>query len=148
MTKAKSGNFVKVHFSCSLKDGSVIDTTEEKHPLGFTIGEMKYIPGFESAVEGMEPGEKKTITVPPDLAFGSHRDDLVIDLNKELFSDHIAPEIGEKIEVPLEGGGSRTMTVTRVDESRITLDANHPLAGKELIFEIELIEIGPGESRH
>ncbi len=96
----------------------------------------------------MEPGEKKTITVPPELAFGSHREDLVIDLNKELFPDNIAPEIGKKIEVPLEGGGSKTMTVTRVDESRVTLDANHPLAGKELIFEIELIEIGPGKSHH
>lgn len=141
MTQAKKGNVVKVQFACSLTDGTLIESSEEKNPIEFTIGENKYIPGFENAVEGMHPGDSKTVTVPPEQAFGTHREEFVIDVDKKLLPDDIAPDVGKKIDVPVKGGGARSMTITGVTDTQVTLDANHPLAGEDLIFHIELIEI-------
>ncbi|HDH96842.1 MAG TPA: peptidylprolyl isomerase [Proteobacteria bacterium] len=141
MAQAKEGDTVRVHYTGKLEDGTVFDSSVEREPLEFTIGEGQIIPGFEQAVIGMQPGEKKTVDVPPEKAYGPHREELVLEVERAKFPEHIDPQVGQQLQIPQPYGQAVIVTVTDVSETSVTLDANHPLAGKNLTFDIELIEI-------
>ncbi|WP_026954731.1 FKBP-type peptidyl-prolyl cis-trans isomerase [Algoriphagus vanfongensis] len=140
--QAKKGDNVQVHYTGKLEDGSVFDSSVQREPLGFTVGGGQMIQGFDAAVDGMAVGDKKTVTIPAAQAYGERRDDMMIDVPKTQVPADIKPEIG--MQLTLQGGNGQPMpvTVTHVDDEKITLDANHHLAGKDLIFDIELVKIG------
>ena len=141
MAQAKAGDTVKVHYTGKLEDGTVFDTSEERTPLEFTIGSGQIIPGFERAVVGMEPGETKTATIPPEEAYGLHREEMTITVEKEQFPDEINPEPGQQLQVQQPDGRMALVVISDVSESTVTLDANHPLAGQPLTFDIRLVDI-------
>lgn len=145
MAQAKSGDRVKINFTGKLDDGSVFANTEGSEPLEFKLGEGKIIPGIENAVEGMNVGESRTVTVTPEQAYGQHRDELVEEVSREKLPKDIEPQIGQRFEVPQQGGQPMILRVTEVSEQTVTLDGNHPLAGRDLTFELELVEI-PSQS--
>ncbi|MFW6357212.1 MAG: FKBP-type peptidyl-prolyl cis-trans isomerase, partial [bacterium] len=120
MAKAKSGDTVRVHYKGVLKDGTVFDSSEGSDPLEFTLGEGRVIPGFESAVEGMEEGESKNISVPHQEAYGDYRDDLAVQVEKERLPEDIKPEVGMILQVPSQQGTPVRVTVTDVSEATIT----------------------------
>ncbi|MFW6334724.1 MAG: FKBP-type peptidyl-prolyl cis-trans isomerase [Desulfosalsimonas sp.] len=141
MTQAKQGDTVKVHYKGKLDDGSVFDSSEGRDPLEFKIGDGNIIPGVEEAVEGMAPEETKEATIPPEKAYGEYRDEMVIEVDKSQFPENIDPEPGQQLELKQSEGQNIVVTVTNVGEEKVTLDANHPLAGKDLTFELTLKEI-------
>jgi FKBP-type peptidyl-prolyl cis-trans isomerase 2 len=141
MAQAKHGDTVKVHYTGKLEDGTVFDTSINRDPLQFTIGEGQIIPGFEQAVVGMNPGESKTTKVSADKAYGSHHKEEVLVVDRNQFPVDLKPEIGQKLQIRRTDGQTIVVTVTDVSESSVTLDANHPLAGKDLTFDIQLIEL-------
>lgn len=146
MAKPKIGDTVKVHYTGKLDDGKVFDSSVGKEPLTFKIGEKKVIPGFEQAVLELEPGEKKTITIKSDQAYGPHQKEMVITAERKDMPKNINPEIGQMLEMreqDKDGKPGRTFAVliTEITDTHVTLDANHPLAGKDLTFEIELVEV-------
>ncbi|MCT8336653.1 FKBP-type peptidyl-prolyl cis-trans isomerase SlyD [Methanoculleus chikugoensis] len=141
MAQAKAGDTVKVHYTGKLEDGTVFDTSEERTPLEFTIGSGQIIPGFERAVVGMEPGETKTATISPEEAYGQHREDMTITVERGQFPEDINPEPGQQLQVQQPDGRAAIVVVSDVTESTVTLDANHPLAGQPLTFDIELVDI-------
>lgn len=140
--EAKKGDSVQVHYTGRLEDGSVFDTSASREPLGFTLGDGNMIKGFDAAVYGMGIGDKKTVTIPAAEAYGVRRDDMMIEVPREHVPADILPEIGLSLVLQDEGGRPMPVTVVFVDEEKITLDANHELAGQDLIFEIELVKIG------
>lgn len=142
MAEAQQGDTVRIHYTGSLEDGTVFDTSENRDPLEFTLGEGEVISGFENAVQGMAEGETKTAEVPPDHAYGPRRDDLVLTVAKEQLPADLEPEVGDQLEMRTQDGQAFPVKVTQVGEEQVQLDANHPLAGEALIFEIELVEIG------
>jgi peptidylprolyl isomerase len=141
MGQAKANDRVKVHYTGSLKDGTVFDSSVKRDPLEFTIGQGMVIPGFENGIIGLKVGDKKTITIPPDQAYGEHRDDLVGVVDRTRLPENVKPEIGMILQARSPEGEMINVTVTDVTEAGVTLDMNHPLAGKELIFEVDLIEV-------
>lgn len=141
MSKVKEGDTVKVHYTGTLNDGSVFDTSEEREPLEFKLGEGQLIPGFEKAVTGMEKGESVEVTIPSEEAYGDAREDLVISVSKSDMPDDIEPAVGMQLQVNQPDGQPIPVRVTAVEEENIQLDANHPLAGEDLTFKIDLIEI-------
>lgn len=142
MEEAKQGNKVKIHYTGRLDDGSVFDSSMITDPLEFTLGNGEVIPGLEEAILGMTPGEKKTVTIPPDKAYGQRNDEMMIVVEREKFPPHIVPEVGQQLEIRRhEDGGTFPVTVAGVSEASVTLDANHYLAGKDLTFEIVLVEV-------
>lgn len=140
MAEAKNGDTVRIHYTGTLEDGSVFDSSEGQEPLEFTLGSGEVIPGFEAAIQGMQPGDKKEVTVVSDEAYGEHRSDWVLEVGREDFPTNIEPEVGQQLQLS-QGGQSFVVTVTDVSDASVTLDANHPLAGKDLTFELELVEI-------
>ncbi|HHN65998.1 MAG TPA: peptidylprolyl isomerase [Nitrospirae bacterium] len=141
MAKAKEGDTVRVHYSGFLEDGTVFDSSLERDPLEFTIGSGMLIPGFEDAVLGMDVGETKTVQISSDDAYGPRREELVITISREQIPPDIDPVTGQELQVRTPNGMVTNVLVTDVTEDTVTLDANHPLAGKDLIFEIKLVEI-------
>ena len=141
MEKAKMGDHVRVHYVGKLEDGTVFDTTMAREPINFTIGEGQVIPGFEQAVIGMEPGSPTTIHVPADKAFGPHRAEMVGMVHPDQLPEEIEPQVGQQLQIPRQDGPPFVVSVTDVSESAITFDANHPLAGHDLVFDIRLVEI-------
>jgi peptidylprolyl isomerase len=141
MAKAKNGDTVKVHYTGKLEDGTVFDSSERREPIKFTIGDGNVIPGFEEAVVGMSPGESKTEKVSADQAFGPYREELVVDIDRERMPGEGDPKVGQRLRVQKTDGGITEVLVTGVTESKVTLDANHPLARSDLIFDIQLLEI-------
>ncbi len=141
MAQAKAGDKVRVHYTGTFDDGAVFDTSLEGEPLEFTVGEGEVIPGFDHAVHGMNEGETCNIAIPPDEAYGNHRDDLVAVINREQLPPEIEPEVGMVLEMSSEDGIVTNVTITEIGDDTITLDANHELAGKKLNFEITLVEI-------
>lgn len=141
MATAEKGDTVKVHYTGKLEDGTIFDSSREREPLEFTIGEGKVIPGLEAAVIGMEAGESKSATVPPEDAYGERRSDRLLTVDREHVPDDLDPEVGQQLELKQPDGRKVPVIVARVSDSDITLDANHPLAGRELAFEMELVEI-------
>jgi len=141
MSAAKDGDTVKVHYTGRLHDGSVFDTSQDREPLEFTLGQGQLIPGFEQAVIGMSVGGKTTIEISPEDGYGPHREDMVESVPLTEFPPHLQPEPGQMLRVSQPNGDSLVVTITSVTEDTVTVDANHPLAGKDLIFDIELMEI-------
>lgn len=141
MSKAENGDTVKVHYTGKLESGEVFDTSEGKPPLQFTIGKGTLIPGFEKGVVGMEVGDKKTIELSPEDAYGARREELMVAVKKSEFPTNITPTVGQRLQIRLQDGNPITVTIADLNEDSITLDANHPLAGYTLYFEVELVEI-------
>lgn len=141
MAQAKQGDTVKVHYKGTLEDGQVFDSSAEREPLEFTLGQGQIIPGFEEAVVGMESGEVKTVKIPAERAYGPHRADMAVQVGRDQFPPDLHPEIGQMLEVNQENGDKIVVTVTEIDGDKVTLDANHPLAGKDLTFEIRIVEV-------
>ena len=141
MKKAATGNTVKVHYTGRLEDGTVFDTSEWRDPLMFTIGRKQMIPGFEAGVIGMEEGEKKMINIPSDAAYGPYRDDMVLDFPREHVPTDVELEIGGRFSLRAEDNQVISVVIKTISDDTVTLDANHDLAGKDLIFDIELVEV-------
>ena len=142
MAQAKKGDSVKVHYTGTLGDGTVFDSSDGREPMEFTLGAGQVIPGFDQAVDGMAAGEKTKLTIPTDEAYGAVREEMVLTVPKSQFPEDVTPEVGQQFEVGQEQGQGVVVKVTEIAEDSVTLDANHPLAGKDLTFEIELVEIG------
>jgi peptidylprolyl isomerase len=141
MTPAQEGNTVKVHYTGKLEDGTVFDSSHSREPIKFTIGSGAIIPGFEKAVIGLRPGEATTETVPAEEAYGPHREELVLEIAREQIPAEVEPQVGQRLQVRQEDGQALPVTVTEVTSETVTLDANHPLAGETLVFDIELLEV-------
>jgi peptidylprolyl isomerase len=141
MRSARHGDTVKVQYRGQLRDGSVFDASLEGEPLQFTIGKGEIMAGFEEAVVGMNPGEAKTADIPAEKAFGPYYEDMVVVVQKSDFPENVQPKVGQTLPISRSDGPAIDVTVTEVTESEVTLDANHPLAGEDLRFEIELIDI-------
>ena len=143
MAKAKPGDTVLVLYVGTLDDGKVFDSSE-KHgnkPLQITIGAGKVLPGFEQAIIGMKPNQTKIIHIPAEQAYGKYRDELVDTIRSRDYPKGYKPDVGDTFTVPLKDGGNTRVTVVEVYKDGLKIDANHPLAGKDLNFEIKLMEI-------
>lgn len=141
MAKAKQEDKVKIHYTGKFEDGTIFDSSVDRDPLEFTIGQAQVISGFETAVVGMNPGEKKTTTIPPEQAYGSLQKGMMLVVERSELPPDLDPKVGQQLKMSRPDGTSMVVLVTEVTEKSVTLDGNHPLAGKTLIFEIELIEI-------
>ena len=141
MAQAKTGDTVKVHFEGSLEDGSIFGSTMDEEPFEFTIGQKSMLPGFENAVIGMHKGETKTITLPPEEAYGPHKKELVQVMDRSGFPKEINLEIGKRLRVRTQDGKYAIVTIKDFKEDNIVIDENDPLAGKTLTFKIELVDI-------
>jgi len=141
MAEAKKGDAVKVFYIGRMEDGSVFDTSEGQDPLEFTIGKHEVIYGFEHAVIGMQPGESKTVTLSAEDSYGPHREDMVAEVPRKDVPEHIDLVVGNYLELTRGDGEAMPVKIAELNETTVTLDANHPLAGRELTFEIRLLEI-------
>jgi len=141
MAQAKKGDTVKVHYTGKLDDGTVFDSSLEREPLQFTIGEGQLIPDFEEGVVGLSPDESKTINIPADKAYGPHHEEMIMEVNRDQFPKDLEPRVDQRLQVSQPDGQSFVVLVTGVSETSVTLDGNHPLAGKDLAFDIQLVEI-------
>ena len=143
MSKVKDGDTVKVHYTGTLiEDGTVFDSSEDREPLEFTLGEGQLIPGFEQAVIGMEVGDDTTVEIASEDAYGERREDLELEVSKSDLPDNIDPQVGMQLQMQQqENGQAIPVQITAVEDEFVKLDANHPLAGKDLTFDIELVEI-------
>lgn len=142
MPKAKAGDSVKVHYTGKLKDGTVFDSSKGREPLAFQVGAGQMIKGFDAAVDGMEVGDTKTAEIPAAEAYGESRQDLMFDVPKSDLPEDLKPEVGQQLAMTQPNGQQVPVTVAKVEEDKVVIDANHQLAGKDLIFDIELVEIG------
>ena len=142
MSKAKKGDVVKVHYKGKLNSGEQFDSSEGREPLEFTVGAGQMIAGFDEAIPGMTIGEKKTITIAPENAYGEKKEEAMIEYPKSKIPANMKLEPGMKLQLRNEAGQPVPVIVTEVKDEIVILDANHELAGKELIFDIELVEIG------
>lgn len=149
MAQAKKGDKVRVHYTGRLEGGEVFDSSEcreddcgcESGPLEFTIGDGNVIPGFDQAVVGMAPGDSKTVVIPADQAYGARIDEMVAVVPRKDIPADLSLEIGNQLEVTQEDGSSFPVLITEVTETTVTLDANHPLAGRDLTFDLRLVDI-------
>lgn len=141
MTKAKQGDTVTVHYTGKLEDGTVFDSSHGGDPMELTLGEGLVIPGFETALLGMAPGEVRTTKIPFAEGYGPHQKEMVIEVGRDQLEPGMNPQVGESLRSQRPDGSDFVVVVTAVSESAITVDANHPLAGKDLTFEITLVEI-------
>jgi len=138
---AKDGDTVKVHYTGTLENGEVFDTSEEREPLEFTLGQGQLIPGFEKAVIGLNVGDSTKVDIPSVEAYGEMREDLVINVPKDQLPADVEPQVGMQLQVNQPNGQPVPVRITGISDTELTLDANHPLAGKDLSFEIELVEV-------
>ncbi|NJP11865.1 MAG: peptidylprolyl isomerase [Leptolyngbyaceae cyanobacterium RU_5_1] len=141
MSRAKTGDTVRVHYTGKLDDGTVFDSSVERDPLEFTIGSGAIIPGFEQAVIGMSPGDSKTELIPTDRAYGPYQEEMVLTVDRQQMPSELQPEVGQQLQLQHPTGEVIPVIITEVSHSTITLDANHPLAGEDLTFDISLVEI-------
>lgn len=141
MAPAQDGNLVTVHYTGKLDDGTIFDSSQGGEPLRFTIGQGQMIPGFEQGVLGMEPGQSKTVHIPADQAYGAYRPDGVMDVDRSEIAPDMQLEVGMRLQATNASGRPVDMTVVALNDDKVTMDANHPLAGKDLTFEIQVIEI-------
>lgn len=135
----KKGDTVRVHYTGRLKDGSEFDSSRNREPLEFVLGKGQLIPGFEAALEGKEPGDRITVTIPPAEAYGAPDPELVFVVPRGQVPDHIPLEVGTPLQLTSDKGHQMDVTITEIGPDEVTLDANHPLAGKDLTFEIEIL---------
>jgi len=141
MTKAKEGDTAKIHYTGKLEDGEIFDATKGREPFEFTIGSQRVITGVEKAVTGMKVGETKMTTIPPEQGFGKRGEELLTTVNRSDLPDKIEPYIGQPLEIREGEGRVKTLFISDMDEETITLDENHPLAGRTLTLTIQLVEI-------
>ncbi len=141
MPQAKRGDTVRVHYSGKLEDGTVFDSSTSREPLEFTIGSGEVIPGVEQAVAGMEPGQTKSAEVPPEQGYGPHRDEMVAVIDRLRLPEDLDPAVGQRLSVQREDGGHLQVRVTDVSDRTITIDGNHELAGRNLHFDLQLVEV-------
>jgi peptidylprolyl isomerase len=141
MSKAKDGDKVKVHYTGQLESGDVFDSSRQHDPLEFVIGGGNVIPGFENGIIDMEEGDTKRITIPPEGGYGERREELMVRVLKKEFPAHITPAIGQQLQIKQGEGDILNVNIIAMDEESVTLDANHPLAGQTLLFDVELVEI-------
>lgn len=139
---AKTNDKVKVHYKGTLSNGEIFDSSEGREPLEFTLGGGQVIPGFDNGVMGMKIDESKTINIPAAEAYGEARAELIQDVPKEHLPAEIQPEVGMQLMSQSPDGQQIPLVITEVKDETITVDANHPLAGKDLTFELTLVEIG------
>lgn len=141
MSQVKENDTVKVHYTGKLKDGQVFDTSEGKDPIEFTLGKGQLIPGFEKGLLNMKVNEKKTVTIPKEEAYGEPREDLIQEVEKNQLPDEIQPEVGMGLVSRTPDGREMNLVVAEVKDETIVVDGNHPLAGKDLVFDLEVVEI-------
>lgn len=141
MTKIKNGDNVKVHYTGKLSDGTVFDSSEGRDPLAFTMGKGMMIPGFEKGVMGMELDEEKTITIAPADAYGEVREEMIAEVPNTQLPEGLTPETGMELMSQTPDGHQLVVRVIEVKPDSIVIDANHQLAGKELTFDIKVVEI-------
>jgi peptidylprolyl isomerase len=141
MTQAQSGDMVKVHYTGRLADGTIFETSRQRDPLEFTLGGGDILPGVEQAIVGMTAGESKTITIPAAHAYGPHQPERVVELERHHLPPDLHPEVGQHLHMQRQDGETLEVVVTALTEEHITLDANHPLAGHDLSFDLQLVEI-------
>src|ERR1700704_6735918 len=144
MQQVKKGDTVKVHYHGKLTNGETFDSSEGKEPLEFKVGEGSVIKGFDEGVMGMKIGDKKTIHVPVDDAYGPKNEEMLIEFPKDRFPSDMNPEVGMPLTMSNGSGQNFRVTIIEVKDDSVILDANHPLAGEDLVFDIELVEISAG----
>lgn len=142
MATVKAGDTVSVHYHGKLTDGTTFDSSEGRAPLQFTVGEGQVIKGFDDALIDMAIGDKKTVNIPVDEAYGPARSENFIEFPKSDFPEDMKPEVGIQLHLSDNMGNHFPVVVSEVKEDSVVLDANHPLAGKDLVFDIELVGIG------
>ena len=142
MQQAKSGDTVKVHYSGRLIDGTTFDSSSGREPLEFKVGNGDVIKGFDDGVTGMSVGEKKTVHIPADEAYGQKDENRIVDFPRTNFPADMEPEVGMQLNMTNGAGQVIPVVIVDVNEENVSLDANHPLAGEDLIFDIELVDIG------
>lgn len=138
---AEAGNKVKVHYTGTFDDGEVFDTSKEAEPLEFEIGAGQVIPGFDQAVSGMEVGEVKKVRIPEADAYGAYNPEMVFTTDHSQFDENVTPQVGQQFQAETPDGQPLFLVVKEVSEEGIVMDANHPMAGKDLNFELELVGI-------
>ncbi len=141
MTQAAAGNTVRFHYTGTLEDGSVFDSSEGRDPLEFELGSGSIIPGLDRAIAGMSAGEQKTVTIPSAEAYGDYQPQARQDVPREQIPDHIPLDEGTMLQMQTPDGRQIPVKVTSVSDSTVTLDANHPLAGKDLTFAVEVVSV-------
>ena len=141
MSKVGTGDTVRVHYSCMLEDGTLIDDSRNGAPLQFILGQGHVIPGFEEAILEMDLNEEKTLKVPMEKAFGPHKEENIVVVKRENFPGNLKLEVGQQLQLQLTDGTPRIVSVIDLTDNIVTLDTNHPLSGKDLIFDIKLLEI-------
>jgi len=141
MVQARMNDKVKVHYSGTLSDGTIFDSSLEREPFEFTIGRGMVVPGFENGIVGMNEGETKTVSISADDAYGPYKDDLVGVIDKSRIPEDIDLDVGMVLQMSSPEGGITNVTVADISDAGVTIDLNHPLAGKDLIFEIKLLEV-------
>jgi peptidylprolyl isomerase len=139
--KAKDGNTVQVNYTGKLADGTVFDSSIGRQPLEVVLGKGQVIPGFEKAILGMKVGENKTVTISANDAYGPYHNDLIFEVPRDKLPAGVTPQVGQQLQGSQEDGTTMVATITKVSDKTITVDANIPLAGKDLTFEIELVKI-------
>ncbi|EGV31789.1 peptidylprolyl isomerase FKBP-type [Thiorhodococcus drewsii AZ1] len=141
MSQAQNGNTVKIHYTGTLDDGTVFDSSNGREPLEFTLGSGGVIPGFESAVTGMSVGETKTVTIPPEQAYGQYQEEMTQQVPRSAIPPEIELQVGIILSAEAPDGSQVSFVVKAFDDEEVTIDGNHPLAGRDLTFALELIEI-------
>jgi peptidylprolyl isomerase len=141
MAQAKTGNHVRVNFTGKLDDGTVFASTMNDEPIEFTLGENEVLPAIEDAVEGMEPGDTKSVRIAAEDAFGVRREDLVQEIPKASLPDDMDIEVGQQLWVDELDEEPIAVSVVDISDATVTIDANHPLAGEDLIFDLEVVDV-------
>lgn len=141
MAQAKQGDIVKVHYTGTLEDGTRFDSSDGRDPLQFVIGEGMLIPAFEQAIVGMNPGDTKQLHIQSHEAYGPYMDELILEVDRNQIPPYIDPEEGMQLQITQDDGSSTIVKVVKLTNEKIYLDANHPLAGKDLNFEVKLVDI-------
>lgn len=139
--KVKKGDLVKFEYAAKLENGTVVDSSEGKGPVEVKVGDGNLMPGLEQALEGMEPGGSKTVDLSPEKGYGPHLQELVMEVNRELVPEDIDPQVGQQLLIRFRDGREAHARVADVNDLSVTLDANHPLAGKSLVVDLHLVEI-------
>ena len=141
MSTPKTGDTVRINYTGRLTDGTEFDSSAGREPLQFTLGQGQVIPGLEAHIEGMEPGTRSTVTIPPEAAYGPRRPEAIQTVDRASVPAGIEIEVGTQLQARTSDGATMPITVVEVDEKSVKVDANHPLAGRELVFDVELVDV-------